>query len=325
MGIEHNHHTVSDATWVEYYPQDWIDAANQGGKNPYTGKDYSKSKWQGKFNSVPDMLRIENYVVTDENYAIKIDNDPSSSYSVYNYHNLEYFDTVGPGGKQKELPTPSMWYTAPEVIPGWNDIHSPFFWVNVFISFPLPVRLVQAFQQSIDHQQHRIVPGAIKNKAYVAKFNSGKWSWNTPRGQGYYPIGAAALQWELDVPTAEINWMEFVTARQGAVRTFQSVFLDNVFKLQGRFLDAPDTNQVRIQRLACYVFSHLLMQTDKALSPNDWVLLCKVLDNALSGYDTFIYGQVGFNEIPTLKAAREEDRKTEAEAEKQAAETEGGL
>ena len=28
-----------------------------------------------------------------------------------------------------------MFYTDPEVIPGWNDIHSPFFWVNVFELF----------------------------------------------------------------------------------------------------------------------------------------------------------------------------------------------
>ena len=319
VGIEHNHHTVSDDTWLEYYPQEWINAANEGGANPWTRNDLSK--WKGKFNidSPTNLLQFKhatgpmlNLIFTDD--------------MMQEYHpEMQYHRTLGPDGKwTKDLPTPMMMFDT-EKIPGWNDITDPFFWVNVFVSFPLPVRLVQAFQQSWDYREHRIVPGTIKNKAYISTYNSGKWSWNTPRGLGYYPVGAAAPQWEMDLPVAEINWMEFVTAREPAGRTFQSVFLENTLKLQDPFRRAPDTVQIRIQRLACFVFSFFLMKEEKVMSKKEWVMLCKVLDNALTGWDTIQYGEVGLNQMKAIKAAREEDRKTEAEAEKQAAETEGEL
>lgn len=305
---EHNHHTVSDATWEEYYPSGWVLAAERGEPNPWTGTDLSK--WKGKFNidSPTRLFQIKHETGTDGEIFL-------NDYMMQEYHpEMQYHRTLGPDGKEKDLPTPMMMFDT-EKIPGWNDIKDPFFWVNVFISFPLPVRLVQAFQQSIDHKEHRIVPGAIKNKAYISTYNSGRWSWNTPRGLGYYPVGAAAPQWEMDLPVAEINWMEFVTAREPAGRTFQSVFLENILKLQGGFVPhpsngmqgAPDTVQVRIQRLVCFVFSFFLMKEEKVMSPEDWVMLCKILNNALTGYDTFQYGKVGMEQLKTLMSATDDE------------------
>ena len=300
---EHNHHTVSDQAWLEYYPSGWVMKAEAGEKNPWTGTDLSN--WKGKFNiDSPTRLFQVNHS-TGPNGEISFDDIDI----MYTYHpDMQWHQSLGPDGKVKDLPTPMMMFDT-EKIPGWNDITDPFFWVNVFVSFPLPVRLVQAFQQSIDHKEHRIVPGTIKNKAYISTYNSGKWSWNTPRGLGYYPVGAAAPQWEMDLPVAEINWMEFVTAREPAGRTFQSVFLENILKLHDPFRRAPDTVQVRIQRLVCFVFSFFLMKEEKVMSPENWVMLCKFLDNALTGYDTFQYGQVGLKQLKILMNAPDDQEK----------------
>lgn len=135
---EHNHHTVSDATWEEYYPSGWVLAAERGEPNPWTGTDLSK--WKGKFNidSPTRLFQIKHETGTDGEIFL-------NDYMMQEYHpEMQYHRTLGPDGKEKDLPTPMMMFDT-EKIPGWNDIKDPFFWVNVFISFPLPVRLVQAF------------------------------------------------------------------------------------------------------------------------------------------------------------------------------------
>ena len=221
--------------------------------------------------------------------------------------------------QQKDIVPPMPFES--DKIPGLDICNSggtcdPLFWVNYFFTWPLPVRQVRAYSDSYAYNDERTMPGYIKGPFHVTRY--GTWDW-TRQEKEYYPIGRVVEDWNGGSPEPYLNWVHFVTttgdeaSRYGHDQGGYSKGIANNY-LINLSEDEPDIPAIQpklwhlnvdydwktgdadgnvSQKLALYVFLHMVNSQNKILSYEDYGILVDAFQTALRGDDTRSYAQAG--------------------------------